>query len=117
MKTKRILSIMILLLALPTASFAARMYYDSGNGQYYTVRHDAYGNRVIIYYDTQGYYNEGLPYDNTYNYPYYYNSPYYDNYNPYPIVPLLFFGGGYGGHGGYHGGHGGFGGGHGGHHH
>ncbi len=117
MKMKRILSIIILMLALPTASFAARMYYDPNSGEYYTVSYDAYGNRVITDFDTQVSYDEGLPYDDTYynSYPYY-SSPYYYNYNPYPI---LFFGGGFsggfhGGHGGFHGGHGGF---HGGHHH
>jgi len=109
MKTKRILSIMILLLALPTVSFAASVYYDPGSGGYYTVGFDAYGNRVLTPYDNQVYYNEGLPYDNTYYNPNYYNNYYpSDNYYPSAVVPALFFsigGGGYREHG-EHGEHG-----------
>jgi len=109
MKMKRILSVIILMLALPTASFAARMYYDPDTGDYYTVSYDAFGNTIITNFDTQVSYDEGLPYDDTYyNYPYYYNAPYYYNYYPYPFYPALYFGGGFGGHfhGGFHGGHG-----------
>ncbi len=123
MKMKRILSIIILMLALPATCLAAHVYYDPNTGDYYTVSYDAYGNTIITNFDTQVSYDEGYYNDEPYyGNPYYYSSPHYYNYTPYPFFPLLYFSGSFGGghgehhhgeYGGFHGGHGGFGGGHG----
>jgi len=113
MKIKQLLSLIILIMALPTTSFAMHTYYyNSDTGDYYTIWRDAHGTTFITDLNTKVTQVKGNYYFDTYgNSPFYYNSPYYYNYYAYTPYPFINFGGDYNYyHPGLHGGYVGFGG-------
>jgi hypothetical protein len=106
MKMKHRLALILLILTLPTTSFAMHTYYyDSDTGDYYTIWHDGYGTTFVTDLNTEVTHVKGNYYFDTYDHAdFYNNSPYYYNYYPYRSQPFIFFGGGYNYHrGGNHG--------------